>query len=90
MRGWTGTEAIGGGEVSAQCHNQACDVREFARKFQTWLTANGWYEGAAFGSVVWHKGTHHIAIDPDVDILATFAAAEGLTSDELQAKIAAT
>lgn len=74
--------------MSSHCSDTGCDVREVARKFQAYLRASGWHE-TTFGAVVWHKGEHHIPIDPDLDILATCAATEGLTSDELRAKIEA-
>lgn len=71
-----------------RCDKECCDVKLFAQKFQRWLTARGW-ECATFGAVVWHKGEHHIAIDPEIDILGAFAAAEGMDTEALKAEVEA-
>jgi len=74
--------------VSHRCTDPQCEVSCFARKFEAWLKARGWHV-TTFGAVVWHKGNHHLTIDPEVDILGMFASAEGMAVDALRAEVEA-
>ena len=73
--------------MSDHC-NGDCDAKASAKKLQSWLRTRG-RDQTTYGAVVWHKGEHHITIDPAIEILGAFAAAEGMTADEIKAEVGA-